>query len=68
MIKGTYAGCLWVLYTYLLTVGYFVHQWDVRAEELPEAFHVSTPFSCLQIQLRPGLSVFQEWIWPIHTD
>ncbi|RYC65476.1 hypothetical protein CHU98_g728 [Xylaria longipes] len=61
---GTYAGCLWVLYTYLLTVGYFVHQWDVRAEEVPRAFRIIY-LGMVQYEATMALlkvSIVSEWI------
>ncbi|KAI8954890.1 hypothetical protein F4801DRAFT_530345 [Xylaria longipes] len=61
---GTYAGVLWVLYTYLLTVGYFVHQWDVRAEEVPGAFRIIY-LGMVQYEATMALlkiSIVSEWI------
>ncbi|KAI0444503.1 hypothetical protein F4803DRAFT_572981 [Xylaria telfairii] len=61
---GTYAVYLWAIYTYLLTVGAFVHQWDVRAEDLHEAFHV-VYLGMVQYEATMALlkvSIIYEWI------
>ncbi|KAI1816294.1 hypothetical protein GGS20DRAFT_583674 [Poronia punctata] len=61
---GPYIGCLWVLYTFLLTTGYYVHQWDVPATHLPYVLHIIY-LGMVQYEATMGslkVAILSEWI------
>ncbi|KAI0388937.1 hypothetical protein F5Y17DRAFT_451024 [Xylariaceae sp. FL0594] len=61
---GPAAGCLWVLYTFLLGSGFYIHQWDVTVEQLLYILHIfyiamvlyEVSMACLKV------SILSEWI------